>query len=144
MRDGVLDKHLTNLAEFIYNQNYEEQAIFFKSYLEQHNFSCSLSKGVVEFNFPDIGWQLTIKMNSIKKEEKKPETYIDRIRDKHPNAYAKWTSEDDNELLMLHNAGRTVKELSKIFGRQRGGITSRLSKLGIELTDKELNFKDKG
>jgi hypothetical protein len=50
---------------------------------------------------------------------------------KSPMAYEKWTSSED-ELLATHHAdGWTVKQLAESHRRRKGGITSRLVKLGL-------------
>lgn len=49
----------------------------------------------------------------------------------YPNAYKPW-SEDDNALLTkLYKEGTSIKELMSLFQRNRGGIASRLRKLGL-------------
>jgi hypothetical protein len=44
-------------------------------------------------------------------------------------AYEPWSEEADKRLIDLYNQGKTVKELSEIFGRTSGAISSRLRKL---------------
>jgi hypothetical protein len=56
---------------------------------------------------------------------------IEKIREKHKNAYAPWTLQDDNKLWDLREAGKSIEELGLIFGRNRGAITSRLEKLEL-------------
>jgi hypothetical protein len=53
------------------------------------------------------------------------------IRQKRPNAYRKWTLDEDNVLREKAKQGKTLVELSEYFQRGKGAITSRLSKLGI-------------
>lgn len=53
---------------------------------------------------------------------------------KHNNAYEKWTTEDDEKLEMLFCQGKSISELSEIFGRNKGAIYSRIKKL--ELNEK--------
>jgi ATP-dependent exoDNAse (exonuclease V) alpha subunit len=53
------------------------------------------------------------------------------IREKYPNAFRPWSKEQDEELKKLFTQGLKIKELMKIFGRKRGGITARLEKLGL-------------
>lgn len=57
----------------------------------------------------------------------------DEIRKTYPNAYTKWNDADDERLNSLFLEGKTVEELVLIFGRQPGGISSRLRKLGYEI-----------
>lgn len=51
---------------------------------------------------------------------------------KHPQAYARWTEEDDARLEQLYCEGRKRKELAVIFGREPGAITSRIKKLELK------------
>ena len=57
--------------------------------------------------------------------------YIERQRALYPNAYKPWHKEDDERLTKLYKEGVAVKELTTIFQRNRGGITSRLRKLKL-------------
>jgi len=57
---------------------------------------------------------------------------IEACRVEHPNAYKPWTQEDDDRLEQLFCEGKTVKQLSEIFGRKRGAINSRIKKLELE------------
>lgn len=66
---------------------------------------------------------------------KKPKAYnVERIRKISPNAYEKWSTEDDEKLEKLFCENQTVTELSKIFKRNEGAINSRIKKL--ELNEK--------
>lgn len=59
---------------------------------------------------------------------------VDEIRKVNPKAYTPWTKEDDNRLELLFCEGKSVTELTKIFGRNNGAILLRIKKL--ELKDK--------
>jgi len=59
---------------------------------------------------------------------------VEKIREKHKQAYLPWTKEDDNKLELLFCEGKKAKELAEIFGRNAGAINSRIKKL--ELKDK--------
>ncbi len=48
------------------------------------------------------------------------------------NAYEKWTTESDETLERLYCEGKTISELSKIFGRNNGAIRSRIKKLELK------------
>ena len=65
-------------------------------------------------------------------ERVKPVYNVEEIRRQHPKAYAKWSSEDDERLKEMYAAGTGVAELARQFGRNRGAISSRLTKLGLE------------
>ncbi len=49
----------------------------------------------------------------------------------YPNAYKPWSEEDDVLLTKLYKEGTSIKELMSLFQRNRGGIASRLRKLGL-------------
>ncbi len=53
------------------------------------------------------------------------------IREKHPNAYRPWSSEDDAELTHRFEEGEKIKQICAALGRQPGSIRSRLIKLGL-------------
>jgi len=66
----------------------------------------------------------------------KPKSYsLEKIRQQHPKAYSKWSSEDDKLLQNKYDEGICVGELSQFFQRQPGAIRSRLWKLGIKKSD---------
>lgn len=62
------------------------------------------------------------------KEEKRP---FYKLRKEHPNAYRRWAKEEEKMLKELFEAGKSIKDLAKEFGRKTGGIKSRLIKLGL-------------
>ena len=63
--------------------------------------------------------------------ETKPSNFQE-IRKTHKQAYQPWTDEADEKLVLLFREGKTVKELSEIFGRTNGAIRSRINKLLLE------------
>jgi len=56
---------------------------------------------------------------------------MERIKKKYPNAYQKWTVENDASLAALHGEGVGVTDMAKHFKRQPSAIRSRLSKLRL-------------
>lgn len=56
---------------------------------------------------------------------------VEGIRRTHPRAYKKWTKEEENALLTECRAGKSIKELAKMFGRKPGAVRSRLEKLSL-------------
>ncbi len=54
------------------------------------------------------------------------------LRREHTQAYAPWGAEDDAHLRSRFLAGATMDDLVSEFGRQAGGIRSRLRKLGLD------------
>ncbi|TQL79379.1 hypothetical protein FB566_4980 [Stackebrandtia endophytica] len=49
----------------------------------------------------------------------------------YPNVGKRWESIDDELLVAQYNAGTSIRELAKVFGRKPGGIRSRLIKHGL-------------
>lgn len=75
-----------------------------------------------------------------KKEEKEAElptqpnptkSHMQEQKELHANAYAQWSENEDKELKRLHEQGFQIKDLSIIFQRNIGSISSRLKKLGL-------------
>lgn len=50
----------------------------------------------------------------------------------HANAYESWSKSDDEKLELLFCGGKSIKELSEIFGRNNGAIRSRIKKLELK------------
>ncbi len=101
-------------------------------------------------NIPDVyltlslgldfeGWHhklvagVIIPMASLQKKEVEDISYMEQQKRLHTNAYAKWTPKDDEHLKKLYINGTSVQELTQIFGRNKGAIYCRLSKLGFEV-----------
>ena len=57
---------------------------------------------------------------------------LDEKRKTHRNAYQPWTDEDDNRLELLYCEGKSVTELTELFGRNSGAIRSRIKKLELK------------
>jgi ATP-dependent exoDNAse (exonuclease V) alpha subunit len=53
------------------------------------------------------------------------------IREKHKNAYRKWTPEEEIEVVSQFKNGKSIRNISALSGRQIGGIRARLIKLGL-------------
>ncbi|MFF5372828.1 hypothetical protein [Streptomyces sp. NPDC013187] len=65
--------------------------------------------------------------------EKKPKAYtVADKRKTHPNAYEPWSAEDDQRLAERCAQGASLAELAQEFGRNKGGIASRLLKINAE------------
>ncbi|MEG3896612.1 MULTISPECIES: hypothetical protein [unclassified Microcoleus] len=61
-----------------------------------------------------------------------PKTYdVEKVRQKYPRAYVKWSREEDEKLKNEYASGQQIGELVKRFQRQPSAIRSRLRKLGL-------------
>ncbi|MFK7946621.1 MAG: GIY-YIG nuclease family protein [Saprospiraceae bacterium] len=54
---------------------------------------------------------------------------VEKIRENHHNAYRPWTTEEEDNLIELHNDGYSAYEIGEVLGRKKGAITSRLKKI---------------
>ena len=61
----------------------------------------------------------------------RPKTQNDKIRQKYPRAYVKWSQDEDENLKKEYASCQQIGELAQRFQRQPGAIRSRLQKLGL-------------
>lgn len=62
---------------------------------------------------------------------KKEKSSFEKLREKHPKAYARWTEAEEQRLVSLFSQDKSQKEIANILGRKLGGIRARLIKLGL-------------
>lgn len=58
---------------------------------------------------------------------------VEQKRREHPNAYKPWLPEDEQRLRQLFEDGVPIPQLCGEFGRNRGAILARLTKLGFDV-----------
>lgn len=56
---------------------------------------------------------------------------LEKNRAVHPQAYQRWTPEEDEKLRKCWSQGVQIRAIAETFGRKRGAISSRLKKLGL-------------
>ena len=71
------------------------------------------------------------KFQAKKIEEKEEGGRLEKIREKHENAYRKWTEEEEGQVVSNFKNKKSIKEIATLTGRQVGGIRARLIKLGL-------------
>jgi hypothetical protein len=64
-----------------------------------------------------------------------PSYSVEAIRETYPNAYARWTADEDSRLLESHAREVPIAEIAAAHGRQTSAINSRLVKLLPLLSD---------
>ena len=64
-------------------------------------------------------------------------SYMEQQKLLYAKAYAKWTPEEDSELLELYSKRWSIKDLVNKFERNEGAIRSRIKKLTMEQQDYE-------
>lgn len=60
-------------------------------------------------------------------------TSLAEKRRQHPRAYERWTDEEDDQLRREHAEGLTAAEMVESHGRNKGAITARLERLGLDV-----------
>ena len=104
----------TRLGE---NENSERNSIvLFQDDLNR--FGSSLLNTMIQFNYLD---------HAVSAE------YIDQVRTQHPNAYNKWSEEEDKSLKTMVEEGKDIEEVAGILQRRPGAIRYRLRRLGLEV-----------
>ncbi len=53
-----------------------------------------------------------------------------KIREEYPKAYVSWDEKEEMQLLSLFKDGKSYSEIAELLGRKKGGVISRLRKLG--------------
>ncbi|MGL5064697.1 MAG: hypothetical protein ACRC62_32340 [Microcoleus sp.] len=74
---------------------------------------------------------LTGENSSIKNQGDRHKNQNEKIRQKYPRAYIKWSREEDESLKNEYASGQEISEIAKKFQRQPVAIRSRLQKLGL-------------
>ncbi|VBB44411.1 ATP-dependent DNA helicase RecQ [uncultured Desulfatiglans sp.] len=65
------------------------------------------------------------------KAEAEAESPIEAIRRGHPNAYEKWSPEEDERLRREYASGTDIQAMAEAHARKPGAIRSRLKKIGL-------------
>ncbi|MEG4309464.1 MULTISPECIES: hypothetical protein [unclassified Microcoleus] len=79
----------------------------------------------------EINPQLGSGLNAEQKNGYRPKTQNEKIRQKYPRAYVKWSQDEDENLKQEYASGQQIDELAQRFQRQPSAIRSRLQKLGL-------------
>jgi DNA-binding NarL/FixJ family response regulator len=78
----------------------------------------------------DVAYAVRVAIDEEKAgQAKQPASHMEKVRAYHPNAYQRWTAEEEQLLLALHQDGQSVEEIARILQRQVSGIRSRLKKI---------------
>jgi ATP-dependent DNA helicase RecQ len=56
---------------------------------------------------------------------------IGKLRQKHPNAQRRWSTDEEERLEKLFRQGKRIKEIAIRFGRTEAAIQAKLEKLGL-------------
>ena len=86
---------------------------------------------VVASRAGEINQPLGSGLNAEQKNADRAKTQNEKIRQKYPRAYVKWSLEEDENLQKEYASGQQIGELAQRFERQPSAIRSRLQKLGL-------------
>jgi len=56
---------------------------------------------------------------------------LTEMRRKHPRAFAKWTKNEEDQLVRLFQQGESIQKMAVIHQRRPGAIRARLERLGL-------------
>jgi hypothetical protein len=79
----------------------------------------------------EINPQLGSGLNGAQNNAYRPKIQNEKIRQKYPRAYVKWSQDEDENLKKEYASCQQIGELAQRFQRQPGAIRSRLQKLGL-------------
>ncbi|MEG4276147.1 hypothetical protein QUA62_01405 [Microcoleus sp. MON1_C1] len=79
----------------------------------------------------EINPQFGSGLNGEQKNGYRPKTPNEKIRQKYPRAYVKWSQDEDENLKKEYASGQQIDELAQRFQRQPSAIRLRLQKLGL-------------
>jgi len=79
----------------------------------------------------EINPQLGSGLNGAQNNAYRPKTQNEKIRQKYPRAYVKWSQDEDENLKKEYASCQQIGELAQRFQRQPNAIRSRLQKLGL-------------
>ena len=79
----------------------------------------------------EINPQFGSGLNGSQKNAYRPKTQNEKIRQKYPRAYVKWSQDEDEKLKKEYASCQQIGELAQRFQRQPAAIRSRLQKLGL-------------
>ncbi|MGQ9644678.1 MAG: 3'-5' exonuclease, partial [Ignavibacterium sp.] len=84
---------------------------------------------VLSFDNDDINENNKRRLDEFRLQGKKSKSYsIEEVRRNNPDAYKPWTKEEEQKLLSLVRANKSINEISKVLHRTKGAIISRLDK----------------
>lgn len=72
------------------------------------------------------------KVGEVKNELKTQKHRFVEIRKRFPNAYKKWSDEEDAKLITLMRNGYSIYQIASRLQRKPGGIRARIKKLGLK------------
>jgi len=79
----------------------------------------------------DVSDQEAAEILAYRGETARPSDRLHEVRRKYPQAYARWTPEDEARLRELFAEDMSPEAIAARMGRQVGGVRSRLRKLGL-------------
>ncbi|MDB2663068.1 TraR/DksA C4-type zinc finger protein [Paracoccaceae bacterium] len=81
--------------------------------------------------------------NVSNEEPTKYQQRMEKLKSEFPNAYAKWTSEEERALKKIWKETGSIEAISNALGRHRGSIRSRLGKLGLDALSLQFEQQEK-
>jgi len=109
----------------------EQSAAILELIAAGHSYEQILAR-LPDLTYPDIFASAREALDLLTSQGPKPLDFVERARQEHKRAYAKWSPDEDARLERLLQAGMPPVEIAQQLQRQKGAITSRIVKLGLE------------
>ncbi|MGQ9820186.1 MAG: UvrD-helicase domain-containing protein [Candidatus Kapaibacteriales bacterium] len=105
-----------------------KNVVIHKNFLPEF-FPHSPNIKVLSFDNNEIDENNKRRLDEFRLQGKKSKSYsTEKVRRNNPNAYKSWTKEEEQKLLSLVRANKSINEISKVLHRTKGAIISRLDK----------------
>jgi F-box protein, helicase, 18 len=117
-------KHLLRIPESLLPKEFPSSP-FIQKIIKKEKETRAEYDPLSELRMRKSGWS-----RRVEKPEKEISTYYEEKRKVNKNAYKPWTKDAEEELKIMFYNQAPVKDLAVHFGRNEGGIISRLRKLG--------------
>ena len=85
------------------------------------------TSAILRIDWPDVELAVVDKATRKKRWADK----LEKIRETHPQAWTKWSDDEDAQLVAEFDSGLTVEEMGESHGRGKGGIIARLARLEL-------------
>jgi hypothetical protein len=115
----------------VHSEVFEKDGVFRAASAEADMLFANMSGAQLkelQANFMRSGGGKDIPEDESEKLEERP---IDTLRKESPQAFRRWTDEEEKKLKDLFKRDAGIAELAKLLGRKEGGIRARLEKLGL-------------
>ena len=104
--------------------------LYIKKNLLPEFFPATPNIKILSTDFDDKDEENKIKLDEFRLQDRKSKSYsFKEVRKSNPDAYKPWTKEDEQKLLTMVRANKSINEIAKSLHRTKGAIISRINKI---------------